>query len=98
MPKRRVGASNGHRQTGAVRGRRTLNAFRIDRADNIPGAAAEEEMDEEEIDDGQVKSEDDEDIDSDEAFDESDDERFSTFKFSGSSTNQKQVQSHLCVV
>jgi U3 small nucleolar RNA-associated protein 14 len=41
--------------------------------------------------DGQVKSEDDEDIDSDEAFDESDEERFSTFKFSGSSAKRGQA-------
>jgi len=45
----------------------------------------------EESDDGQVESEDDEDIDSDEAFDESDEERFSTFKFSGSSAKGRQV-------
>jgi U3 small nucleolar RNA-associated protein 14 len=38
-----------------------------------------------------VKSEDDEEIDSDEAFDEEDDERYSTFKFSGSSSKGSKV-------
>jgi U3 small nucleolar RNA-associated protein 14 len=90
MAKGRSGASNSHRQTAAVRGRRALNAFRIDKNDSIDEAAAQEEM-LEEGEDGQVKSEDDEDIDSDEAFDESDEERFSTFKFSGSSAKGRQV-------
>jgi U3 small nucleolar RNA-associated protein 14 len=89
MTKGRPGASNSHRQTSIVRGRRALNAFRIDKNDSIEGAAAEEML--EEGDDGQVKSEDDEDIDSDEAFDESDEERFSAFKFSGSSAKGRQV-------
>ena len=90
MAKGRAGVSNSHRQTSIVRGRRALNAFRIDKNHSIEGAAAEEEM-LEEGDDGQVKSEDDEDIDSDEAFDESDEERFSTFKFSGSSAKGRQA-------
>jgi hypothetical protein len=92
MAKGRAGVSNSHRQTSIVRGRRALNAFRIDKNHSIEGAAAEEEMLVEEGDaDGQVKSEDDEDIDSDEAFDESDEERFSTFKFSGSLAKGRQA-------
>src|SRR5271170_8062051 len=90
MAKGGAGVSKSHRHTSIVRGRRALNAFRIDKNHSIEGAAAEEEM-LEEGDDGQVKSEDDEDIDSDEAFDESDEERFSTFKFSGSSAKGRQA-------
>jgi U3 small nucleolar RNA-associated protein 14 len=67
-----------------------LNAFRIDKDDVSEGTReAEETL--EHSDDGEVKSEDDEDIDSDEAFDESDEEKYSTFKFSGSSSKGGKV-------
>jgi len=67
-----------------------LNTFHIDDEDfSKESLEAEQELDEDE--EGQVKSEDDEDIDSDEAFDESDEERFSSFKFSGSSSNGVKV-------
>ena len=92
MPKRRNGPSNGRRQTGIVRGRRALNAFRIDNED-IPEETREAEETLEQSDNEGVKSEDDEDIDSDEAFDESDEERFSTFKFSGSTSKGGKVNS-----
>ena len=90
MPQRRNGPSNGRRKTGIVRGRRALNAFRIDKEDVSEGTReAEETL--ERSSDAEVKSEDDEDIDSDEAFDESDEERYSTFKFSGSSSKGGMV-------
>ena len=76
---------------GGLRGGKALNTFHIDDEDfSKESLEAEEELDEDE--DGQVKSEDDEDIDSDEAFDESDEERFSSFKFSGSSSNGVKVR------
>ena len=96
MPKHRNGPSNGRRQTGVVRGRRALNAFRIDKEDN-PEETRKTEETIEQSDDEAVKSEDDEDIDSDEAFDESDEERFSTFKFSGSTSKGGKVDFFLKV-
>lgn len=84
------GAGNPKRKTGVVRGRRALNAFRVDKEDLSRGAMHEERI-LEDSDEG-VKSEDDEDIDSDEAFDEEDKERFSAFKFSGSSSRQNMVR------
>lgn len=96
MSKRGAGTSKGRRQTGVVRRRRVLNAFVIDKTYHVQGAAsaaAAEELEEEESGEHRVKSEDDEDIDSDEAFDESDEERFSTFKFSGSSAKVQEVSS-----
>jgi hypothetical protein len=91
MPTRRTAQPNGHRQTATVRGRRALNAFRLEENDPVDDAAGMEDESLEQSDEGQVKSEDDEDIDSDEAFDESDEERFSTFKFSGSSAKNVKV-------
>ena len=91
MPKCRKEPGNGRRQTGVVRGRRALNAFRIDKEDILDKTPETQET-LEQIEDGLVKSEDDEDIDSDEAFDESDEERFSTFKFSGSSSKDGTLQ------
>jgi U3 small nucleolar RNA-associated protein 14 len=67
-----------------------LNAFRIDK-DDEPAESREAEETLEMSDDGGVKSEDDEEIDSDEAFDESDDEKYSSFKFSGSSSKTVKV-------
>ena len=67
-----------------------MNAFRIDK-DDVSEKTREAEETLEHNDDGEVKSEDDEDIDSDEAFDESDEERYSTFKFSGSSSKSEKV-------
>ena len=93
MPNRRNGPSNGRRQTGVVRKRRALNAFRIDQED-IPEGIREAEEAFEQSDNEGVKTDDDEDIDSDEAFDESDEERFSTFKFSGSTSKGGKV--NLC--
>ena len=90
MPKRRTKTENGHRKVAAVRERRALNVFRIDQNDDMEAIGAKEEG-LPESDEGQVMSEDDEDIDSDEAFDESDEERFSTFKFSGSSAKNGKV-------
>ena len=84
----RNGPSNPRRKTGVVRGRRVLNAFRVDKED-VPRSARDEE---EILDDSEgVKSEDDEDIDSDEAFDEEDEEKYSGFKFSGSSSKGNKV-------
>jgi U3 small nucleolar RNA-associated protein 14 len=87
----RSGPSNPRRRTGVVRGRRALNAFHVGKDDVDQSARDEEEI----LDDSEdgVKSEDDEDIDSDEAFDEDDEERFSTFKFSGSSSKATKVGS-----
>ena len=85
----RSGPSNPQRRTGVVRGRRALNAFRVDKEDVDQNARDEEEILDD--DDDGVKSEDDEDIDSDEAFDEEDEERYSTFKFSGSSSKGNKV-------
>ena len=89
-PTGRRGAGNPKRKTGVVRGRRALNAFRVDKEDVSLSARHEEQI----LEDGDegVKSEDDEDIDSDEAFDDEDEERFSTFKFSGSSSRQNMVR------
>jgi len=75
---------------GGLKGGKVLNTFHIDDEDfSKESLEAEQELDEDE--EGKVKSEDDEDIDSDEAFDESDEERFSSFKFSGSSSNGVKV-------
>lgn len=87
----RQGTGNPKRKTGVVRGRRALNAFRVDKEDVSRSTRHEERILEEDSDEG-VKSEDDEDIDSDEAFDEEDEERFSTFKFSGSSSRKNVVR------
>ena len=90
MVKRRGGPSIGPRKSGGVSSRRTLNSFHIDKEDeSAETREAVEALDA--SDDGSVRSEDDEDIDSDEAFDESDEERYSTFKFSGSSSKGNTV-------
>jgi U3 small nucleolar RNA-associated protein 14 len=88
MPNRRKGPFNGHGKRTVGPSRRTLNAFRIDKGDdNREAHEADETL---HVSDEGVRSDDDEDIDSDGAFDESDEEKFSTFKFSGS--NSKRVR------
>lgn len=90
MPRGRSGPSKSRRKTGVVRGRRVLNTFHIE-DDNEPMRNVDAEEIPEESDNDIVKSEDDEDIDSDEAFDEDDEERYSTFKFSGSSSKSQKA-------
>jgi U3 small nucleolar RNA-associated protein 14 len=89
MPKQGSKRSIAPRKSSLARSSRTLNAFRIGK-DDEPTQIREEKETLEVSDEG-VKSSDDEDIDSDEAFDESDDERYSTFKFSGSTSRRNQV-------
>jgi U3 small nucleolar RNA-associated protein 14 len=91
MPKNRSGPSNPRRKTGVVRGRRALNSFHIE-DDEVPSRTEDAEENPEVSDEGGVKSEDDEDIDSDEAFDEDDEKRYSTFKFSGSSSKSLKAK------
>jgi U3 small nucleolar RNA-associated protein 14 len=91
MPKSRTGPSNPRRKTGIVRGRRALNSFHIE-DDDTPARTQDAEEIPDDSDEGGVKSEDDEDIDSDEAFDEDDEERYSTFKFSGSSSKHLETK------
>ena len=91
MPKSRSGPSNPRRKTGVVRGHHALNSFHIE-DDDTPARSQDAEEIPDDSDEGGVKSEDDEDIDSDEAFDEDDEERYSTFKFSGSSSKHLKAK------
>ena len=91
MPKSRSGPSNPRRKTGIVRGHHALNSFHIEDEDK-PARTEDAEEIPDDSDEGGVKSEDDEDIDSDEAFDEDDEERYSTFKFSGSSSKHSKAK------
>jgi U3 small nucleolar RNA-associated protein 14 len=89
MPKQGSKRSTAPRKSKLGRPSRTLNAFRIGEDDELKQTREEKET--LELNDEGVKSSDDEDIDSDEAFDESDEERYSTFKFSGSMSRSNQV-------
>ena len=81
---------NGRRKNASVPARRAQNAFRIDRED-VPAETADVDESMNQSDEEGVKSEDDEEIDSDEAFGESDEEKYSSFKFLGSSVKDKKV-------
>jgi len=95
MRKSRSGVSRGPRNANKVKRGKGLDVFSIESDDAVHAPGDLEGV----LDDGddEVKSEDDEDIDSDEAFGESDEEKYSTFKFSGSSSRNKQVHSFLRV-
>jgi len=91
MRRPRAGPSTARGQRRLRPGKRkALNAFRIDKED-IPRETADVDDLMDQSDEEGVKSEDDEEIDSDEAFGESDDEKYSDFKFLGSSTRGMKV-------
>jgi len=89
MARRRLGRAPGPIVGQKKKGKGQSDAgksHRIAKAEEASRGNWDSEGEPEDSDAGQVNSEDDEDIDSDEAFDESDEERFSTFKFLGSSS------------
>jgi U3 small nucleolar RNA-associated protein 14 len=94
MRKAPAAPPNRSRKAQRPKARRGLDVLEVGGAD-VRVVGGQEDM--EESDEG-VKSEDDEEIDSDEAFGESDVEKFSSFKFPGSSSRHKNVESRKYLV
>jgi len=91
MARTRGGPSKqvGRKKSAASGKRKALNAFSIEKED-LP-AETQDVDDILESEEEGVKSEDDEEIDSDEAFGDSDEEKYSDFKFLGSSARRIKV-------